>query len=102
MASLPITLGSNSFSATCTRLARLSGVSVFVTSTIDWAMMSPPSIVSGMTLAVEPMVNAGTHEVRVKNDGWTVVTLDGRLSAHYENSIAITESDPIVLTDVEN
>ena len=57
---------------------------------------------AGMTLAVEPMVNAGTHEVRVKNDGWTVVTLDGRLSAHYENSIAITESDPIVLTDVDN
>ena len=57
---------------------------------------------AGMTLAVEPMVNAGTHEVRVKNDGWTVVTLDGKLSAHYENSIAITESDPIVLTDVEN
>ena len=57
---------------------------------------------AGMTLAVEPMVNAGTHEVRVKNDGWTVVTLDGKLSAHYENSIAITESDPVVLTDVEN
>ena len=57
---------------------------------------------AGMTLAVEPMVNAGTHGVRVKNDGWTVVTLDGKLSAHYENSIAITESDPIVLTDVEN
>ena len=57
---------------------------------------------AGMTLAVEPMVNAGTHDVRVKNDGWTVVTLDGKLSAHYENSIAITESDPIVLTDVEN
>ena len=57
---------------------------------------------AGMTLAVEPMVNAGTPDVRVKNDGWTVVTLDGKLSAHYENSIAITESDPIVLTDVEN
>ena len=57
---------------------------------------------AGMTLAIEPMVNAGTHDVRVKNDGWTVVTLDGKLSAHYENSIAITESDPIVLTDVEN
>ena len=57
---------------------------------------------AGMTLAVEPMVNAGTHDVRVKNDGWTVVTLDDKLSAHYENSIAITESDPIVLTDVEN
>ena len=57
---------------------------------------------SGMTLAIEPMVNAGTPNVRVKSDGWTVVTLDGGLSAHYENSIAVTESDPIVLTDVEN
>ena len=57
---------------------------------------------SGMTLAIEPMVNAGTHEVKVRADGWTVVTLDGKLSAHYENSIAVTEADPIVLTDVEN
>ena len=57
---------------------------------------------AGMTLAVEPMVNAGSPDVRVKNDGWTVVTKDGKLSAHYENSIAVTESDPIVLTDVEN
>ena len=57
---------------------------------------------AGMTLAIEPMVNAGRPDVRVKNDGWTVVTLDGKLSAHYENSVAITESDPIVLTDVEN
>ena len=53
---------------------------------------------SGMTLAVEPMVNAGVPNVKVKKDGWTVVTLDGKLSAHYENSIAITESDPIILT----
>lgn len=57
---------------------------------------------SGMTLAIEPMVNAGTEKVKVRSDGWTVVTLDGKLSAHYENSIAVTESDPIVLTDVEN
>ena len=57
---------------------------------------------SGMTLAIEPMVNAGTEDVRVLRDGWTVVTADGRLSAHYENSIAVTESDPIVLTDAEN
>ena len=57
---------------------------------------------SGMTLAIEPMVNVGTPNVKVKSDGWTVVTLDGKLSAHYENSIAVTESDPIVLTDVEN
>ena len=54
---------------------------------------------SGMTLAIEPMVNIGTHNVKVLSDGWTVKTLDGKLSAHYENSVAITESDPIVLTD---
>ena len=53
----------------------------------------------GMTLAIEPMVNAGIEDVRVLRDGWTVVTADGKLSAHYENTIAITESDPIILTD---
>ena len=57
---------------------------------------------SGMTLAIEPMVNAGVEDVRVKKDGWTVVTLDGKLSAHYENSIAITDQDPIILTDSES
>ena len=55
---------------------------------------------SGMTLAVEPMVNAGVEDVRVQKDGWTVTTADGKLSAHYENSICITESDPILLTVV--
>ena len=54
----------------------------------------------GMTLAIEPMVNAGTDRIKVRKDGWTVVTADGRLSAHYENSIAITESDPIILTEI--
>ena len=54
----------------------------------------------GMTLAIEPMVNAGTENVKVLRDGWTVVTADGKLSAHYENSIAITESDPIILTEI--
>ena len=54
----------------------------------------------GMTLAIEPMVNAGSHDVRVLKDGWTVETLDGALSAHYENSILITDNDPIILTDV--
>ena len=54
----------------------------------------------GMTLAIEPMVNQGSHDVRVLKDGWTVVTADGKLSAHYENSILITENDPIILTDV--
>jgi len=57
---------------------------------------------AGMTLAIEPMVNMGKDGVRVLKDGWTVVTLDGSLSAHYENSIAITEGDPILLTDAEN
>jgi len=55
----------------------------------------------GMTLAIEPMVNAGVHEVRVLKDGWTVKTADGKLSAHYENSIAVTEGEPIILTDPE-
>lgn len=54
----------------------------------------------GMTLAIEPMVNAGSADVRVRRDGWTVVTADGRLSAHFEHSVAITEADPILLTDV--
>ena len=54
----------------------------------------------GMTLAIEPMVNAGDYAVHSLKDGWTVVTSDGKLSAHYENSILITESDPIILTDV--
>ena len=53
----------------------------------------------GMTLAIEPMVNVGVPNVKVLKDGWTVVTADGKLSAHYENSIAVTESDPIILTD---
>ena len=55
----------------------------------------------GMTLAIEPMVNAGTEGVKVLSDGWTVVTLDGKFSAHYENSIAITDGDPIILTAVD-
>ena len=56
---------------------------------------------SGMTLAIEPMVNAGTHEVKVRGDGWTVVTEDGSLSAHYENTVVITEGEPVLLTDVD-
>ena len=53
-----------------------------------------------MTVAIEPMVNAGTRDVKVRGDGWTVTTVDGSLSAHYENSIAITSGDPILLTDI--
>ena len=57
-----------------------------------------PRLVSGMTLAVEPMVNAGSYEVETLSDGWTVVTKDRKLSAHYENTILITDSDPEILT----
>ena len=55
----------------------------------------------GMTLAIEPMVNYGTHGVRVLKDGWTVLTRDGKLSAHYENTVAITDSEPILLTEID-
>ncbi len=60
-----------------------------------------PRLYSGMTLAVEPMVNQGRADVKVMSDGWTVITSDGLLSAHYENSIAVTETDPIILTEKE-
>jgi methionyl aminopeptidase len=53
---------------------------------------------AGMTLALEPMVNVGTWRTRVLADGWTVVTSDGKRSAHFEHSIAITDGDPEVLT----
>lgn len=53
---------------------------------------------SGMTLAVEPMVNIGGWEIFVREDKWTVVTRDGSLSAHYENSLLVTKGDPEILT----
>ena len=54
----------------------------------------------GMTLAIEPMINIGIPDVRVLKDNWTVVTADGSLSAHYENTVAITNDGPCVLTAV--
>lgn len=57
-----------------------------------------PRLMRGMTLAVEPMVNAGDWHVHVLRDGWTVKTKDGTLSAHYENSILITDNEPEILT----
>ena len=51
-----------------------------------------------MTLAIEPMVNAGTHKVAVLDDDWTVVTYDGNLSAHYENTVLITKDGYEILT----
>jgi methionyl aminopeptidase len=52
----------------------------------------------GHVLAVEPMVNAGTARTRLFEDGWTVLTADGRLSAHFEHSIAVTDDGPEILT----
>ena len=60
-----------------------------------------PRLLPGMTLAIEPMVNVGTHEVRILKDGWTVVTTDGKLSAHYENTVLITDGEPEILTVTE-
>ncbi len=59
-----------------------------------------PKIKAGYVFAVEPMINLGTHQTKVLSDGWTVVTLDGRASAHSEHTIAITEEGPEVLTRV--
>ncbi len=56
---------------------------------------------AGMTLALEPMVNVGTFEVKEMPDGWTVKTLDGSLSAHYENTVALTSDGVLILTEVE-
>jgi len=55
---------------------------------------------AGMTLAIEPMINAGAFGVKILDDGWTVVTRDGSLSAHYENTVLITKGEPEILTRV--
>ena len=60
-----------------------------------------PRMLPGMTLAIEPMVNAGTAEVRILKDRWTTVTADGKLSAHYENTVLITDGEPEILTVTE-
>ncbi len=57
-----------------------------------------PKLYAGMTLAIEPMINVGTHEVWWLEDDWTVVTRDGSLASHYENTILITKDEPIFLT----
>ncbi len=55
-------------------------------------------LLPGMTIAIEPMVNLGTHRVRVLDDDWTTVTADGKLSAHFEHTIAVTPDGPVILT----
>jgi methionyl aminopeptidase len=59
---------------------------------------SGPKLKSGMVFAVEPMVNAGTRKTKLLDDGWTVVTADGELSAHFEHTIAITDDGPQIFT----
>ena len=60
-----------------------------------------PRLIPGMTLAIEPMVNEGVYDVRILKDGWTTVTTDGKLSAHYENTVLITDGEPEILTVTE-
>jgi methionyl aminopeptidase len=62
---------------------------------------SSPKLRPGMTIAIEPMVNAGSPDVKILNDGWTVITRDGSLSAHFEHTILITEGEPEILTCTE-
>lgn len=59
-----------------------------------------PRLASGMTLAIEPMINMGTYEVKTLKDGWTVVTVDFKPSAHFEHTVAVTEKGPEILTIV--
>lgn len=61
-----------------------------------------PRLVKGMTLAIEPMVTAGDWKVRVLDNDWTAVTIDGSLAAHYENTILITDGEPEILTAAED
>lgn len=56
---------------------------------------------AGMVLAIEPMVNEGSYEVQILPDGWTVVTKDGKLSAHFEHSVAVTENGPDILSRIQ-
>ncbi len=60
-----------------------------------------PLLEAGMTLAIEPMVNMGTQSIIVLDDGWTVITKDKKPSAHYEHTILITETEPVILTKGE-
>jgi len=59
-----------------------------------------PELVEGMTIAIEPMITAGAPDVHLHDDGWTISTDDGSLTAHFEHTVAITDSGPEVLTSV--
>jgi methionyl aminopeptidase len=62
--------------------------------------MPNPRLQAGMVLAIEPMVNEGTPRLKILSDGWTAVTADGKLSAHFEHSVAITDNGPEILTEL--
>src|ERR1700676_4211066 len=64
--------------------------------------MPNPRLREGMALAIEPMVNEGSPDLEILSDGWTAVTADGKLSAHFEHSIAITSNGPEILSELEN
>ncbi len=57
-----------------------------------------PRLKAGMVLAIEPMINAGSPEVKILEDGWTAITIDGSISAHFEHTVAITRDGPVILT----
>lgn len=59
---------------------------------------SSPKLRAGMTLAIEPMINGGVPEIKILKDGWTVVTQDGSLSAHFEHTVLVTETEPEIMT----
>jgi len=59
-----------------------------------------PRLREGMVLAIEPMINAGTFQIEILENNWTVVTIDGKNSAHYEHTIAITDNEPLILTSL--
>lgn len=64
--------------------------------------MANPRLQEGMVLAIEPMINEGTADLEILDDGWTAVTADGKLSAHFEHSIAITANGPEILSELGN
>ena len=66
------------------------------------AGMPNPRLQEGMVLAIEPMINEGTSELEILDDGWTAVTADGKLSAHFEHSIAVTADGPEILSELHN
>jgi methionyl aminopeptidase len=61
-----------------------------------------PELAAGMTLALEPMITAGSHEIFLHDDGWSITTVDGSLAAHFEHTVAITDGEPRILTVAQN